>query len=243
MTTGPCHPTVPPEGPSCSLRRNARGNWCRRSIWARPTASAAAPPSGTNAAKSGRSGSRSRLRLAADPRQPQCGVDFEVDGGTLRLLGGEPLAEPGDRYVMDDDLLAGDAAAVMLAGQAGGVEQMGELRGHARRGGSRQQRPHFRRTVAGFLQQLAPGGGSQRFAPVLLLVAHQSGRNLDDPALDRNPELFDQDHLIGGSDGQDADAGIRLRAAHKIPAADPVQAKPTGFKQGLYRSHDFQKVK
>ena len=50
-------------------------------------------------------------------------------------------------------------------------------------------------------------------------------------ALDRDAELFDEDDFVFGRDGEDADAGIGLRADDKIPVADAVKADPAGFKQ------------
>lgn len=63
------------------------------------------------------------------------GVDFGVDEFAEGGLLGEEGAELGEWDEVGGDVFGGGAAALVLAGELGGVEEVGELGGHAGGGG------------------------------------------------------------------------------------------------------------
>ena len=62
-------------------------------------------------------------------------MDFEVDDLPGVFLLAQPIAKFIEGHMVHDDVLAGHAAAAVLAGKIRGVKQVDHFRSHARRGG------------------------------------------------------------------------------------------------------------
>ena len=86
--------------------------------------------------------------------------------------------------------------------------------------------------TAGFLDQLAVGGGDRVLVARVGLVADQAGRHLDRPAVERRAELLDEQHLVVGGDGDDHDAATGIGAFGVFPAAALHQAQPDAAAKG-----------
>jgi hypothetical protein len=167
------------------------------------------------------------------PREPEGGVDFEVDHFPGGFLGVEPLPELRERNVMDGDVFPGDAATLGLAGEAGGLEEVDEFRGETCGGGGGNEFLDLIGAIAGFFEQFAAGCFCERFAEMLGFIADDSGWDFDDGFLDGDAELFNEDDFVLRSDGEDADAIGGLGAHDKVPMSDALHADPGGFKQSF----------
>lgn len=170
-------------------------------------------------------------------REPEAGVDFEIDEFAGGFLRGEPLGQFGARHMMDDDVFAAHATTLMFAHEVACQKQVGDFRRHAGGSWARDELPDCARAVAGFLEQFACGRVGQRFAVVFFFITDDAGGDFDHMALGRNAKLFDQHHFVIGRDREDADAGIGMRAADEIPCADAFQPQPAGFVKFLGGGH------
>ncbi len=84
-------------------------------------------------------------------------MDLVIDDFSRVLLSREPLAQIGERNVIDRDFFPADTAALMLARQIRRQKQMHNLRGHPGRSGTVDEPSDFPGAVAGLLKQLATG--------------------------------------------------------------------------------------
>src|SRR4029453_4043371 len=88
----------------------------------------------------------------------------------------------------------------------GGEVQVHQLRGEARGGPEARQLPPRPGAVAGLLLELAPGGFVPVLAPPRLLVTVEGpGRDLEEDAAGRQPELTDEQDPVGLFDREDRD--------------------------------------
>jgi hypothetical protein len=161
-------------------------------------------------------------------------MDFEVEHAAFGLPLFQPKAKLALWNEVNADVFSADATALMSFHQAGGMEKVGEFRGHARRGGGTNEKLHGGGIVAGFLQQFPSGGLREVFTLIFLLVPNQAGGDFDDPALDRDAELLNEHDFVVRSLRQDAHAGVSLGSAYEIPRINAVNSQPFGGKESFW---------
>jgi hypothetical protein len=145
------------------------------------------------------------------------GVDFGVDEVAGVDLVGEPGVDLGEGDFVKGDLFiaVGGGAAAFL--EAGGADELDAFVGEAGGGGAFGEEFDVVGPPAGFFEEFALGGELPGFGFLAALVADEAGGDFDDGLLEGDAELGDEEDVVVGGEGGDANGGLAADAVGVFP--------------------------